>query len=297
MHPVNEDRVVNAGLLGDALTAVLKWIVAIISRSASMFAEALHSTADCASGVSLKIGIYRSRRPADDEHPFGSGKEMFLWALAANLIMFFLIALYAIYGGIVRMLNPRGVEHFWLAISVLAAGFAFNLYSLRIGIKESRKGDGNGVISLIRTSQAQGAKTTMIEDIVGLAGIVIAAVSITLSQYIRVIDGAGSVAVGVLLAGFALYLGKQNHELLVGKGLGKATQRDIIGLAESMDEVKKVRKLKSMILATDNVLVNMEINFVDGLSTDSIERAIDKIESAIRENYPEVGELYIEPES
>ena len=297
MHSVNEDKVINAGLLGDALTALLKWIVAVISGSASLFAEALHSSADCASGVSLKVGMHRSRRPPDDKHPFGSGKEMFFWALVADLIMFFLIALYAIYGGIMRMLHPQVVEHFWLAILVLAAGFGLNLYSLRIGIRESRKGDGNGVISLIRDSQAQGAKTTMIEDIVGLAGISIAAISIALSRYSGMIDGVGSIAIGVLLAGFALYLAKQNRELLVGKGLEKVAHRDIIGLAESMDEVRKVRKLKSMILAPDNVLVNMEINFVDGLSTDGIERAIDKIESVIRENYPEVGELYIEPES
>jgi len=297
LNSVDEDKVINAGLVGDLLTAILKWIVAIFSRSASMFAEALHSSADCASGISLKIGLHRSRRPADDDHPFGTGKEMFFWALMADLILFFLIALYAIYGGVMGILHPVEVTHYWPSMGVLAAGFVFNLYSFRIGVKESRKGNGNGVASLIRDSRAQGAKTTMIEDIVGLAGIVIAAVSITLSEYLKILDGAGSIAIGLLLAGFAIYLGRQNRELLVGKGLGKPAQRDIIGLVESMDSVKKVRKLKSMILAPNDVLVNMEINFVDGLSTDGIEFAIDKIEHAIKERYPEVGELYIEPES
>lgn len=294
---IDEDKVVNAGIIGDSLTALLKWAVALVSGSASMFAEALHSTADCASGASLKVGITRSKRPPDDKHPFGTGKERFLWALIADLIIFFVIALYAIYNGVVRIFNPYDLEHFGVAILVLLAGFAFNLYSLRVGIRESRKEDGDGVIGLIKHSRAQGAKTTMIEDIVGLVGIAIAGVSITLSRYSGVIDGAGSVAIGVLLGGFAVYLARQNRELLVGKGLDKAAQMDIIGLVGAMDEVRRVRRLKTMILAPDNVLVNMEINFVDGLSTDSIERAIDKIEHAIKGRYPEVGELYIEPES
>ena len=118
-------RTVLVALGADAAIAVAKAVAGFASGSSAMLAEAAHSVADTVNQLFLLTALSRSKKPADEKHPFGYGMERYFWSLLAAVGIFVLGAGFSVYEGIHALLHPQPVEELLIAYVVLAVSFLF----------------------------------------------------------------------------------------------------------------------------------------------------------------------------
>ncbi|MEE9613890.1 MAG: cation diffusion facilitator family transporter [Thermodesulfobacteriota bacterium] len=296
-------KVVIAALAGNGAIAVMKFVAAFVSGSAAMLAEAFHSTADSMNQVMLLVGMKRSKRPPDEDHPFGYGKELYFWAFVVAVSIFVVGAALSIYGGVDKMLHPHPIESIWLPLAVLGASIAFETYSFSVAFSEAKKlGGGTRPTDFIRMAVTTKDPTIMIvlfEDTAAMAGLIVAAVGISASYWLDMpfIDGLTSVLIGLILLYVAFFLARETKKLLIGESATKEDREAIRRAVVNVDGVERCGQPMTMHLGPEDILVNLEVEFRDGLSTDEVEAAIDRIESRIKSAVPAVKKIFIEAES
>jgi cation diffusion facilitator family transporter len=294
-------KVVLAAMGANVVVAAGKLAVGLGTGSAAMLAEAAHSVADTVNQVFLLVSINLSDNPADEEHPFGHGKERFFWAFLAAVFIFVAGAVFSIYEG-ARKLSEGG-EHegsFWLGYLVLAFAFIFDGTVLVISFREARaqaKELGVGVFDFLRDTPDVTLKTAMYEDVAATIGVVLAAGGLALVQITGNgrFDGLASILIGVVLVVVAIMLGNEARGLLLGEAASKRTQTAIRAAIAEFPEVNAVVTLLTMQLGLDSVLVTGEINLEDNLTTDEIESLVQRLTARIRELAPSVKNVYLEP--
>ena len=287
----------------DLAVAVSKLAVGLLAGSTAMLAEAAHSFADTTNQVFLLVGIKLSGRPADEEHPYGHGKDRVFWAFLAAIFIFISGAFFSLYEGIQRLLH--GERHdgaFWPGYLVLGLALMFNIGSLIFAWREVRRRVDESGLSLaqfLRDSPALTVKTTFYSDIAAVLGVVIAAAGLVLFQLTgnAVFDGASSVLIGIILVTVALVLGIESRDLLLGSAAPPATQREIRRVIESFPETTSINELLTMQLGRSSILVTGKINVRDGLTTDEIEDFLQTAASRIQASAPEVRNIYLQPVS
>ena len=288
-------------LAADVAVAIAKLVVGLLAGSTAMLAEAAHSFADSTNQVFLLIGVKLSDRPADEQHPYGHGKERVFWAFLAAIFIFVSGALFSLYQGIQRIV--AGEQHegsFWPSYLVLGLALLFDVGSLVITWWEvdHRAQDLElDVVRFLRDVPAMTLKTTFYSDIAAVLGVVIAAIGIALLQATgnAVFDGLASVVIGLILIAVALILGLGARDLLLGSAASPRTQQQIRGAIESFPEVAAIVELLTMRLGLRSVLVTGEIAIRDGLTTDEIEQLLLEVTKRIRDVAPEVKNIYLEP--
>jgi cation diffusion facilitator family transporter len=282
------------------LIAVAKLLAGLASGSAAMLAEAAHSVGDTLNQGLLLTALRRSQRPADAEHPFGYGMARYFWSLLAAVGIFVLGAGFAAYQGISALLHPTETgSPFWSYV-VLGAAFVFEgasfvraLWQLRT---EARAADTS--VSAHLTLAADPALRAVVwEDGVALIGLLLAALGLALDELTgsHVWDAVASLAIAVLLVIIAIGLGRQNAEHLIGKAVSPDMQEGIVEQIRDADGVDAVIELLTMRLAPDQVLVAARIDLADGFSPDELEQAADDVERRIRDAYPEVRHVFLDP--
>lgn len=285
----------------NALIGVLKLVAGVLTGSAAMLAEAAHSVADTATEGLLLTALRRSEKPADRRHPFGYGKERFFWALIAAVSIFVSGAVFAIYEGLSTMLG-EGEEQtlVWVAYAVLGGSFLLEgvswLQAVRQVRNESRAHD-QGFVQFLRTTDDPTVKTVFFEDSAALVGLLLALGGIGLHQLTgsSFWDGLASLLIGVLLSGVAYVLGATNKGLLIGR---QADPRLVYAVRDHLaarPEVEKVVDLLTMTLGTDRVLVCARVDFDDALGAADLERACVEIDDSLRERFPQLDEIFLEP--
>ncbi len=293
-----------AALTANALLAVLKFVVAAVSGSSAMQAEGYHSVGDTLNQVLLLWGLYAARRAADEQHPFGYGKERYFWSFVVAIVVFGVAGTLSVFEGVEQVLSGGALtwdQARW-AFLVLGGALVFEGGSLTISLRQARKKRAElGASSLARAltrSKDATLATVVLEDVVALIGILLAAGGIGLTVYTQDgrFDGAASILIGALLLIFAFVLARRNRDLIVGESADPEVQLELIRAMEAHPEVQEVVSLRTMHLSPKDVLVGAEINFTDGLDTDEVERAIDEVERAIRERVPSARRIFIEPE-
>ncbi|MCI4318633.1 MAG: cation diffusion facilitator family transporter [Thermoplasmata archaeon] len=281
----------------DAILFVLNLIVAAQTGSHAVLSQAVYSITDLAGGVFLLGGFVAARRPPTREHPFGHGKERFFWAFTASLVAFSVAGLLVLTSGVQQVLSPAPVTHLDLALFIVGGTLAVSLASIEITLRELRR-DATTIASLLESAH-QGLKTIFYQDLVSVLGSVVAfgGIAVVYVTHNPRIDGWTAAIVGVVLIAMGFVLAAENREYLIGKALSPEATRPIIQVAEKDVRVRKVRSVQSMMLGPDDVLVAMRINFQNGLTTDQIEQAIDELGQAMRQAFPALRHLIIEPES
>lgn len=285
----------------NALIGVLKLVAGVLTGSAAMLAEAAHSVADTATEGLLLTALRRSEKPADRRHPFGYGKERFFWALIAAVSIFVSGAVFAIYEGLSTMLG-EGEEQtlVWVAYAVLGGSFLLDgvswLQAVRQVRNESRAHD-QGFVRFLRTTDDPTVKTVFFEDSAALVGLLLALGGIGLHQITgsSFWDGLASLLIGVLLSGVAYVLGATNKGLLIGR---QADPRLVYAVRDHLaarPEVEKVVDLLTMTLGTERVLVCARVDFDDALGAADLERACVEIDDSLRERFPQLDEIFLEP--
>jgi cation diffusion facilitator family transporter len=281
----------------------MKFAAAFISGSAAMLAEAFHSSADTGNQIMLLIGHARAEKPADEKHPFGYGKELYFWAFVVAVSIFFVGAALSIYEGVHKLIHPEPVKSLLLPLVVLGVAMVFEAYPWWIAFSEARHiKEGKGYRSLMDMAVRSKNPTVLVvlfEDTAALIGLLVAAVGITLAYTTRapIFDAIASILIGVILLLLALFLARETKELLIGESAGKRDRENIHQAICSIPEVAQCGRLLTMHLGPDDILVNIDVEFIDGLSTDELEAAVDRIEFRVREVVPAVSKIYIEAEA
>jgi divalent metal cation (Fe/Co/Zn/Cd) transporter len=201
-----------------------------------------------------------------------------------------------------KLQHPESISHIGLTYLAIALGIIFETIAFRIALRsvkrEMQREKHSSFFEAVRHSKDPTTITVLVEDALALAGLVIAAMGITLVHLtgILVFDAIASILIGVLLMVFALFLASETRKLLLGEAVTLRRRKEILGCIESFDEVKQVLSLKTMHLSTEDVIVAVEINYRDDLTVDSLEELNDKIEWKIKDFIPN-AKVYLEAEN
>ncbi len=293
-------KVIYAALAGNSLIAVTKFGASAYTGSSAMLSEAIHSVVDSGNQVLLLYGLKRSHRKADETHPFGYGRELYFWSFVVAIIIFGIGAGVSIYEGIHKVLDPHPVKSPMVNFIVLGAAMVFEAAALYVAIKEFDKTRGKlGYIAAVKQSKDPATFTVLFEDSAAILGLVVAFVGLLIAEYMGIawMDGAASIAIGVILASTATFLAYETKALLIGEAAHEDMQtgiREIVGSAQSVNSINEMR---TMHMGADDVLLALSLDFRDGLSVGKVEESIYILEMAIKSRFPEIKRLFIEVQS
>jgi cation diffusion facilitator family transporter len=292
-------KTVLIALAANAAVAVVKLAGGLISGSTAMLAEAAHSLADTTNQVFLLVSIALGGREPTPDQPFGYGQERFLWTFMAAVGMFLAGAVFAIGYGVYELLSHEKATGYGVAYGTLAIAFAAEgaswLRALRQVSREAREAE-LPLLRYVRGSRDPNVKMVLFEDTAALVGIFLALGGIVIDQVTgsSVFDPAASIAIGVLLAVVAVWMGRDVSHLLIGAA-ARPEERDALERAlADFDEVDDVVELLTMALGPNALLVAARIDLADGLSPSQVEEASDRIDERLREVVPDVTEVFLD---
>ena len=292
-------RAIFAALLANLGIAVTKFIAYLLSGSSSMLAESVHSLADSGNQVLLLIGGKRAGRAATAEHPFGYGRERYIYAFLVSIILFSVGGVFSIYEGVHKIEHPEPIELPWIPIAVLLIAIGLESFSLRTALHESQSArQGISILQFVRRAKAPELPVVVLEDIAALVGLVLAlaGVSVAVLTGNGVYDGIGTIFIGLLLVVVAILLGVETKSLLIGEGASLSDVQAIKAAAVNGTEVESVIHMKTLYLGPEELLVAMKVAVVPTKSAADIAAAINSVERRVREALPVARVLYIEPD-
>lgn len=293
-------KAIIAAMFANLGIAVAKFIAWIVSGSASMLAEAIHSLADTGNQILLLLGGRLSRRRADADHPFGYGRERYVYAFLVSIILFTVGGLFSINHGIEKLQHPHPLENVWVPVTVLLISIVLESFSLRTAIRESNhvRGKDQSWVSFVRHAKAPELPVVLLEDIAALIGLVFALLGVTLTAITgnSVYDAVGTLLIGSLLVLVAIVLGIETKSLLVGEGATMADHDRILAALEGGPQVEKVIHMKTLYLGPDELLVAAKLGFASDRLLGEIANDIDVIEARVREAVPIARVIYLEPD-
>ena len=287
-------------IAANSAIAVCKFIAAFFTGSSAMLSEGIHSLVDTGNGLLLLFGIKLSKSPPDDKHPFGYGNEVFFWSFVVAILIFALGGGIALYEGIQHIFHPRQLQNVQWNYVVLILAMIFEGSALRVALKQFNVSRRNKpFLRALRDSKDTSTVAVVVEDSAALIGLLIALLSVFLGQVSGwpYFDGLGSVLIGVLLVGVSFFFAAECKALLVGEGLLPEEVEKIQQALEEETRVLAYRRPLSLYFGPNEVLVNLDVNFVDELTSDEIEVTIDRIEARIKTAIPAVNRIYIEADS
>ncbi len=270
-----------------------------IGGSAAMLSEGLHSAIDGVNDLLLLYGLRASKRPADDLHPFGYGKDLYFWSLIVSLSVFSVGGGVTIFEGVRSMLHPSEIQHAGWAYGALACGLLFDAVSLIYGTVQFKKQtEGKAFWRAVKESKDPTTFMVLAEDSAAVVGEVIALLSIYFSTHgVQMADGIGSVLIGLLLACVAMFLMVHTRHLVIGESVETEIDLAIKKLAVGEGKFHFVRRSHTMHFGPEDVLVTIDLEFDPKRTAGELMQAADNIQEAIREEFPAVKYVYIDPES
>jgi cation diffusion facilitator family transporter len=287
-----------AALTANAVIAVTKLIAAAVSGSTAMLAEGIHSVADTGNQLLLLLGLRRSKRPPDEEHPFGHGMERFFWTFVVALTLFSVGGLVSVTRGVSGLRHQEETPGLWLGLIVLLVAAVFEGSALRIALKTFNRDRGRrSFYAGLRRAKDPETLTVVFEDTAALTGIATAIAGLVLAHVFDDSrwDAGAAIVIGLLLMVVAFALARESRDLLLGESAAPERRRAIREAVEAHDDVDEIRDLLTMHVGPEEILVNIEIAFRDGLDTDGVEDAIRAVEAAVMEAVPQVGRIFVEP--
>ena len=288
---------VYAALAANIIITIIKFVVAVMSGSSAMLAESYHSVADTGNQALLLLGISRSKKPPDKLHPFGYGKAQYFWSFVVANMIFMIGAVAAFYEGIHKIKDPQPIEKAYLIYIILGVAFVIESASLTFAITEFiRQKGGRGMLKELKASKDSNLIVVLMEDSAACLGLLIALAGTLLVQLtgIQLIDGLTSIVIGVLLAAVALFLANEMRNLLIGERASSHNLKLISQAVNSFEQVESLVGLYTMHMGPDSILVALEIDFRDDLTTGELEGLIDRIERKAKETVPGVKQIFVE---
>jgi cation diffusion facilitator family transporter len=288
-----------AALAANLGIAATKFVAFIITGSASMLAESVHSVADCGNQLLLLLGRNRARRERTEEHPFGFGRERYFYAFVVAVVLFTVGALFSIYEGVHKIMHPEPVHSPVVAFVVLALAIVMESLSLRTAVRESSgQREGGNWLAFIRRAKAPELPAILLEDMAALAGLFLATVGVALTVITgnEAWDGAGSLAIGLLLGCVAVILAVEMKSLLIGESASAEVERAIVTALQAGPEVECVIHMRTMHLGPESLLVAAKVGVRPYDSAEEVAVGIDAAEQRVRAAVPIAKVIYLEPD-
>jgi cation diffusion facilitator family transporter len=293
-------RAIVAALGANLGIALTKFIAAALTGSSSMIAEAIHSVADSGNQVLLLIGGRRAQRGATHKHPFGYGRERYVYAFLVSVVLFTVGGLFAIYEGVHKLMHPEPIHSWqWVPVAVLIMSIALEGFSFRTAVVETnRHRAGMTWTQFIRRTRAPELPVVLMEDTAALLGLVLAlfGVGLTLLTDNGVWDGVGTLGIGALLVAVAIILAIEVKSLLIGESATADQVAAIEAALVAAPDVERVIHLRTLHLGPDELLVAAKIAVAHDETAAAVARAIDAAEARIREAIPITALIYLEPD-
>ncbi|MGI9644120.1 MAG: cation diffusion facilitator family transporter [Ilumatobacteraceae bacterium] len=292
-------KAIAAAFFANLGIAIAKFVGFLITRSASLLAESVHSVADTSNQALLFYGGTAAKKGESDSHEFGYGRERYFWSFAVALVLFSAGGAFALWEGIRKFRDPHEVENLTVAVVILVVAILLESYSLWTAIKESRRSKGTmSWWGFIRKSKQPELPVVLLEDIGAMAGLFLALGGVLLADATGDPrwDAVGSIAIGVLLIIIAIILMIEMKSLLIGESAGKKSRAAIVDALEHGPHVERLIHLRTQHIGPDEILVGAKLEFDSALSADELVAALNATEDNVRAAEPRVTVIYVEPD-
>lgn len=292
------NKAIYAAFAANLLIAITKFVAGGITRSASMISEGIHSVVDTLNQLLLLHGLRISRKPPDQTHPFGYGKELYFWSFIVSILIFSLGGGLSIYHGIQAIAEPVEQGKPTINYIVLGVSLLFEGISFVIATKEFREAKGElGWWEAVIRSKDPTSFLVLFEDAAAVLGLLIVLVFMLIGHYfnIPVLDGVASICVGVLLVAVSMLLGRESRSLLMGEGISRETQLKIKILVEKDEGVLKVNNIMSTYQSPEEVVLMLIVTFKPDLDTGTITEAVARVRSNVKQEFELVEFVIIQP--
>lgn len=292
-------KAIIAALLANLGIAIAKFIGFLVSGSSSMLAESVHSLADTGNQGLLLLGGRKARKRADASHPFGYGRERYVYAFVVSIILFSIGGVFSIYEGIEKIQHPHELTNPIVPLTILVVALVLEAFSLRTAVRESNLVRGKqGWISFIRHSKAPELPVVLLEDCAALLGLVFALTGVGLSVLTGNVawDAIGTLAIGVLLVLVAVILGIETKSLLVGEGASAGDVEKIRDAINAHPDVEALIHMKTLYIGPDELLVAAKLAFGKAKKLSDVAASINSLEAVIRASVPIARMIYLEPD-
>lgn len=299
MSASGSKKAIALALTANGGIAISKFAVFALTGSSSLLTEAIHSTADCANQVLLFIGLRQGAKAADAKHPLGKGQAPFVASFLVALLLFTVGGLYSVVEGIHKIRHPEAPHHLIWAVVLLVFAIALEGWSLAGAMKAARQERGRkSLLRFMRQSSSTELVVVLAEDIAALLGLglALAAVLLVMATGNPVWDGAGSVAIGVLLIAIAAFVGTEVTSLLLNEAPPLALRA---ALREAVDEdpgVDQVLNLITVFVGSERLMVALKVKFHDQPSGQALIDTINAMERRLKARFPQIQHLFVEPD-
>lgn len=293
-------KAIVAALLANTGIAITKFIAFLLTGSSSMLAESIHSVADSGNQGLLLLGGKRAKREATPQHPFGYGRDRYIYAFIVSIVLFSVGGLFALYEAYHKSHDRSGItQYHWVPVAVLLIAIVLESLSFRTAIRESNMVRGNASWkSFVRHAKAPELPVILLEDLGALLGLVFAlfGVVLTLITGDGIWDATGTAMIGILLVAIAVILALETKSLLLGES---ATDEHVRAIEQAIldgPEVERLIHMKTLHLGPDELLVAAKVAVRTDDSAQAIAGGINAVEERIRAAVPIARAIYLEPD-
>jgi cation diffusion facilitator family transporter len=293
-------KVIYAALLGNTLIAISKFIAAFITRSSAIFSEGIHSVVDTGNQVLLLHGLHQAKKPADKRFPFGHGKEIYFWSFAVAILIFAVGAGVSVYEGVQHLLHPNPIENPVVNYIVIALAMLFEGAAWLFAWKTFSKSKGPyGYIEAVQRGKDPSMFIVLFEDTAAMFGLIVAFLGIFLGQItgITQFDAIASILIGLILGGTAMWLAYETKGLLIGESANDEVVQAIRNIVARHEAIKHINEVVTMHMGPEYILLNLSVDFIDGVSSLDVERAVSRLTREIKQALPLVKRVFIEAET
>lgn len=293
-------KVIFAALIGNSLIAITKFGASWFTGSSAMFAEGIHSLVDTGNQGLLLYGLRRAQKPADAKFPFGHGKEVYFWSFVVAILIFALGSGISLYEGVVHVLHPEPIANPMVNYLVLGLALIFEGGAWYFAFQEFSRTKGKwSYVQAVQRGKDPTIFMVLFEDTAALLGLVVAFLGIWLGQLtgIAMFDGIATVIIGLILGATAVWLAYETKGLLIGESANQEVVESIRGMTGKISEIEHVNEVLTMHMGPEFILVNLSVDFKDGVSSEKAESTVAKLDQAIKNAHPRVKRIFIELEA
>ncbi|MCP4335842.1 MAG: cation transporter [Gammaproteobacteria bacterium] len=291
--------VIIAALIGNSLISITKFVAASITGSSAMMSEGIHSLVDTGNQILLLYGMKRATKPADDDFPFGYGKEIYFWSFIVAILIFALGGGISIYQGIQHVQHPEPIANALVNYIVLGLALVFEGAAWYFAFREFSRVKGRwGYLEAIQRAKDPSIFVVLFEDSAAMLGLLVAFVGVWLSEAtgILMFDGIASIIIGLILLGTSVWLAYETKGLLIGESANQSVIQGIRDSLRGKANINHVNEILTMHMGPDFILANISVDFDDKITAKQVEADIAAIDRSIKQEYPQIKRVFIEAE-
>lgn len=292
-------QVIFAALAGNTLISITKFAAAAFTGSSAMLSEGIHSLVDTGNQFLLLHGMKQAAKPADENFPFGHGKEIYFWSFIVAILIFALGGGISIYEGIKHLSHPEPISNPLVNYIVLGLALLFEGAAWVFAFREFSRVKGKwGYIEAIQRAKDPSIFVVLFEDSAAMLGLLVAFIGVALSQYtgILIFDSIASIIIGLILIGTSIWLAYETKSLLIGESASQSTVRGVREILQAESTISHTNEVLTMHMGPDFILANISVDFADSKTADDIENVIAIIDKKIKQQFPQIKRVFIEAE-